>query len=77
MINSVDAKIMIIIIIINNNNNNNDNNNSRFYQPRDNINLSMSGTLGLLGAINAHIDIVDSFKTCALNGRLCSTHQLS
>ena len=39
-----------------------------FYKPRDNIHLSASGTRGLLGAINTHIDIVDNFKNCALNG---------
>ena len=36
-----------------------------FYQPRDNIHLAASGTRALLGAINAHIDIVENFKTCA------------
>ena len=39
-----------------------------FYKPRDNIHLSASGTRGLLGAINTHIDIVDNFKSCALSG---------
>ena len=39
-----------------------------FYQSSDNIHLSTSGTKELLGAINAHTDIVDNFKTCALNG---------
>ena len=38
-----------------------------FYQQRDNIHLAASGTRGLLGAINSHIDIVENFKTCALN----------
>ena len=39
-----------------------------FYQPRDNIHLAASGTRGLLGAINSYIDIVENFKTSALNG---------
>ena len=35
-----------------------------FYQPRDTIQLSTSGTKGLLSAINARIDIVqDDSKT--------------
>ena len=38
-----------------------------FYQPKDNIHLAASGTRGLLGAINEHIDIVDNFKSCAIN----------
>ena len=47
----------------------------KFYQSRDNIHLSTSGTKGILGAINANIDIVENFKTCALNGDLLSTVQ--
>ena len=38
---------------------------SNFYKPRDNIHLSPSGTRGLLGCINQHTDIVESFKLCA------------
>ena len=38
---------------------------SHFYKPRDNIHLSPSGTRGLLGCINQHIDIAESFKLCA------------
>ena len=41
---------------------------SLFYKPRDNIHLSSSGTRGLLGCINQHIDIVESFKHCAYHG---------
>ena len=41
---------------------------SHFYKPRDNIHLSSSGTRGLLGCINQHIDIVESFKHCAYYG---------
>ena len=41
---------------------------SHFYKPRDNIHLSSSGTRGLLGCINQHIDIVKSFKQCAYYG---------
>ena len=40
---------------------------AHFYQPKDNIHLAASGTRGLLGAINDHIDIVDNFKSCAIN----------
>ena len=36
-----------------------------FYNQRDNLHLSASGTKGLLGAINKHIEIVDDFKKCA------------
>ena len=38
---------------------------SHFYKPRDNIHLSPSGIRGLLGCINQHIDVVESFKLCA------------
>ena len=41
---------------------------SYFYKPRDNIQLSSSSTRGLLGCINQHIDIVESFKHCAYYG---------
>lgn len=40
---------------------------SHFYQLRDNIHLSASGTRGLLGCINQHIDIVGNFQQCAYN----------
>lgn len=37
---------------------------SYFYQRRDNIHLSSSGTKRLLGTINKHIPIVDNFDQC-------------
>ena len=37
---------------------------SHFYKPRDFIPLSRSGTRGLLGCINQHIEIVENFKLC-------------
>ena len=38
---------------------------SHFYKPRDFIHLSPSGTRGLLGCINQHIEIVENLKLCA------------
>ena len=38
---------------------------SHFYKSRDFFHLSPSGTRGLLGCINQHIEIVENFKLCA------------
>lgn len=50
---------------------------SHFYKPRDNIHLSASGTRGLLGAINRHVEIVDNFKKCAQGVFSSQTNQSS
>lgn len=47
---------------------------SHFYQPRNNIHLSPSGTRGLLGAIHKYVDIVQDFKKCAVNNTATQKH---